>query len=327
MAGVLVIGSVEDGRLSDAASAAIALAASLAEKRGCPLVGGLAGADISAAGKTMAALGLSRLLTAQDARLAGYGGGTMLAAAEAFVQESGADLIVVPADSESIEWAPRLAARLGAALATNCVGAVVDGGGQGAVIATRALSGGALRGDFRLHTPVAMLLLSPGIAVPAPTAGNACAIEQVAIGPVDDRVTLIEFVPDEVGNGPLLKNARMVVSGGLGIGSAENWSLLEDAAGALGAAVGATRAAVDIGWAPSSRQVGFSGLTIAPDLYVAVGVSGALHHLAGIGRARKVVAINSDAEANIFKAAHLGIVGNALEVLPAFSARVRELQG
>lgn len=325
MAGVLVIGSIEADRLSDATGEAIALAAALAEKRGCPLIGGLAGSDISAAAEMMATLGLSRLLVAQDARLASYGGGTMLAAAEAFFQESGADVIVVPADAESIEWGPRLAARLGAALATNCVGADVDG--QGAIIATRAMAGGVLRGDFRLHAPVAMLLLSPGVAVPTPGAGDACAIEQIAIGSVDDRVTLIEFLPDEAGSGPLLKNARLVVSGGLGIGSAENWGLVEDAADALGAAVGATRAAVDVGWVPSSRQVGFSGLTIAPDLYVAVGISGALHHLAGIGRAKKVVAINSDAEASIFKAAHLGIVGNALEVLPAFSARVRELQG
>ncbi len=327
MAGVLVIGSVEAGRLSDATGEAISLAANLAEKRGCPLIGALAGSDISSAAATMATLGLSRLLAAQDARLAGYSGGTMLAAAEAFVRESGADVIVVPADAESIEWGPRLAARLGAALATNCVGADVEGSGaEGAIIATRALAGGVLRGDFRVHTPVAILLLSPGISVPPP-AGGSCAIEQVVIGSADDRVTLIEFVPDEVGSGPLLKNARLVVSGGLGIGSADNWSLIEEAAGALGAAVGATRAAVDVGWAPSSRQVGFSGLTVAPDLYVAVGVSGALHHLAGISRAKKVVAINSDAEANIFKAAHLGAVGNALEVLPAFSARVREIRG
>ncbi len=329
MAGVLVIGSVEAGRLTDATGEAIAIAAALAEKRGCPLIGGLAGSDISAAAETMATLGLLRLLTARDARLSDYGGGTMVAAAEAFVRESAADVIVIPADAESIEWGPRLAARLGAALATNCIGADVDGGSgsPGAIIATRALAGGILRGDFRLHTPVAILLLSPDITVSSPAASGPCAIEQVAIASADDAVTLIDFVSDDAGSGPLLKNARLVVSGGLGIGSAENWSLVEDAGRALGAAVGATRAAVDVGWAPSSRQVGFSGLTIAPDLYLAAGVSGALHHLAGIGRARKVVAINNDAEANIFKAAHLGVVGNVLEVLPAFTERVREIQG
>lgn len=327
MTGVLVIGSTEAGCLTDASSEAVGLAATIAAARGCALVGALAGVDVQGAAATMATLGLSRLLVAEDPRLAGYGGGAMLAAAEAFVQQSSADVIVLAADAESIEWGPRLAARISAALATNCVGARVEGeSGQGAIIATRALAGGVLRGDFRLNTPVAILLLAPGSDVPAPVTGEPCNIEPVTIGAADARVTLVDFVPDDAGSGPLLKNARLVVSGGLGVGSAENWHLVEDAAGALGAAVGATRAAVDVGWAASSRQVGFSGLTIAPDLYVAVGISGALHHLAGIGRARKVVAINSDPEANIFKAAHLGIVGNALEVLPAFSARVRELQ-
>jgi electron transfer flavoprotein alpha subunit len=146
----------------------------------------------------------------------------------------------------------------------------------------------------------------------------------VSLPSISSRVEWLATLADAAGQGPALKTAKIVVSGGVGVATAANWKLIEEAAQALGAAVGASRAAVEMGLAPPNRQVGFSGLKVSPDLYVAVGISGALHHLAGIGNAKKVVAINKDSEAPIFKAAHLGVVGDLTEVLPAFSARVRE---
>jgi electron transfer flavoprotein alpha subunit len=149
----------------------------------------------------------------------------------------------------------------------------------------------------------------------------------VAVGMPDvkARVTLVEETPEEAGGGPSLRKAKVVVSGGLGIGSRDNWRLVEEAAASLGAAVGATRAVVELGWVPAARQVGFSGQKISPDLYVAVGISGAVHHLAGLAGAKTIVAINKDPEAGIFRAARFGVVGDANEVVPAFIARVKEL--
>ena len=125
----------------------------------------------------------------------------------------------------------------------------------------------------------------------------------------------------------LLKDAKIVVSGGRGIGGPDNWHYIEEASAALGAAVGCSRPVADSGWVPSSHQVGLSGTSVSPDLYIAVGISGAAQHLAGISAARTVVAINNSAEADIFSRADYGVVGDYREVLPAFIERVKQLRG
>src|SRR5581483_11568292 len=127
--------------------------------------------------------------------------------------------------------------------------------------------------------------------------------------------------------GPTLKDARVVVSGGRGLGGPENWHYVEELAAALGAAVGATRAVTDAGWVPPSLQVGLTGVTITPDLYVTVGISGAVQHIAGVTGAKNIVAINRDADANIFRHARFGIVGDYRQILPALTAKLRELRG
>src|SRR6185437_6430617 len=189
----------------------------------------------------------------------------------------------------------------------------------------RAIAGGSLHATYRVDRPLRILLLTPGAQRPRPQV-SPCPVTPVSLPAVSSRIEWVASVADAVGQGPALKTAKIVVSGGVGVGTAANWNLIEEAAQALNAAVGASRAAVEMGLAPSSRQVGFSGLKVSPDLYIAVGISGALHHLAGIGNAKKVVAINKDPEAPIFKAAHLGVVGDLTEVIPAFTARVRELK-
>ncbi|MBK5516725.1 electron transfer flavoprotein subunit alpha/FixB family protein [Pseudomonas sp. TH10] len=143
---------------------------------------------------------------------------------------------------------------------------------------------------------------------------------------IDNPVSVVETISEEASDGPSLRTAKIVVSGGIGIGSADNWKVIEESAKGLNAAVGATRAAVEMGWVPTTKQVGFSGLKVSADLYVAAGISGAIHHLAGISRVKNVVAINSDGEANIFSVANYGVVGDAKAVLPAFVARVQELR-
>lgn len=321
MANVLVFGLIENGRLSSTTLEAVRLGSSLAEALGCSIHGALFGSGIEEPVRQFASTGLSRLYVADDSRLGSYVGEVMVTAAEALVRESGADLVLFPTDANATEWVPRLAARMGASLVGSCVGARVE---DGRLLATRAISGGALQAEYTFNTELRMLLLAPGFE-PGSEGVAECEIVTVALPQVESRVELLEIVPDEIGTGPQLKNARIVVSGGLGMGAAEHWILVEEAASALGAAVGATRAAVELGLAPPAKQVGFSGVKVGPDLYIAIGISGALHHLAGISRAKKVVAINNDPEANIFKAAHIGVVGDAKEVVPAFINRVREL--
>ena len=138
---------------------------------------------------------------------------------------------------------------------------------------------------------------------------------------------MLEEVREQATTGPRLKDAKVIVSGGRGLGGPENWKYVEELAQVLGAAVGATRAVTDAGWVTPSLQVGLTGATVAPDLYITIGISGAVQHIAGISGARNVVAINRDADANIFKYARYGVVGDWKQIVPAFTQRLKELRG
>jgi electron transfer flavoprotein alpha subunit len=144
------------------------------------------------------------------------------------------------------------------------------------------------------------------------------------IDPSALKVKLVEHIKEEV-EGVKLEDAEVVVSGGRGIGSAENWAMVEELAGVLGGAVGATRPVCDEGWTAVTRQVGQSGKVVSPKLYVAVALSGAMAHISGCLGSKVIVAINKDKDANIFNVAHLGIVADYKEVLPALTAKLKEL--
>jgi electron transfer flavoprotein alpha subunit len=195
-----------------------------------------------------------------------------------------------------------------------------------ALIAAKPVYGGGVVGEFVLRGSPRLATVRMGAFQPQPAAP---AGEVVRVDPPAPERTRIAFVGEEAAAasaGPSLKDAKIVVAGGRGLGSAENWRYIDDLAALLGAAVGCSRPVADSGWVPASCQVGLSGTCVAPDLYIAVGISGAVQHLAGIGAAKTVVAINPDAAAEIFTRADLGVVGDYREVLPAFAQRVKELK-
>lgn len=322
MPAILAFGWLSDGTLSGASLEVVAAARELGQVTGARVYGGLIGQDCAAAADRLATSGLTELFVADHARHAPYVANSYVAAAEAIIRRCDPALIVFPQTAETAEWVPLLAGRLGAAMATACTRLAFDGEH---LIATRSVCGGVLGGEYLFNRPLRVATISPG-AYPPVALGESCPISPIAVPDVQPRVTVIEELPDTAGDGPRLRTARIVVSGGLGIGSRDNWCVIEEAAASLGAAVGATRGVVELGWVPSSQQVGFSGQKISPDLYIAVGISGAVHHLAGLTGAKTIVAINKDPEAGIFRAARFGVVGDAKEVVPAFVARVKELQ-
>lgn len=214
--------------------------------------------------------------------------------------------VVALATIASRNWAPQIAAQLGAKFAGNAEKIELTAAG---IQATAPVMGGLLK-KTELSADATVLLYT-GDALASDAA--AAAVETAAAAA--SAIQLLDVTPLPDAGGLPLRGASKVVSGGLGVGSAENWTLIEGFAAATEAAVGASRAAVDMGWVSSSRQVGFSGKKVAPDVYVAIGISGAVQHLAGIVGARKVVAINSDPEAPIFKIADLAIVGDYKSIL------------
>jgi electron transfer flavoprotein alpha subunit len=245
-------------------------------------------------------------------------GGTAVAALADLAVDTGARAILLTADERGSEVGPRLAQRLGGTAITSATGVSTDGG---VPVWTRPVFGGKALASVRASTDPVVATLRRGAFEPAAMSNGAATVDVRTASAPDDGVTLIEVVPP--GAGPALDQASVIVSGGRGLGVGEAFAELEELATVLGGAVGASLAAVDAGWAPTDRQVGLTGKAVSPDLYFAIGISGASQHLAGIGGAKAVVAVNTDPEAPIFGRARLGVVMDCRTLVPALIAELR----
>ena len=229
-----------------------------------------------------------------------------------------------PASAQGRDLAPRVAAKLGVSLAADVTDFEIRGD---AVIARHPAYTGKIIVTLRLSSAPALLSLRPGSIPPVERPGSA-RVETAA--PAMDPATARVQVTEVSAQGATrldLGEAPVIVSGGRGLRAAENFKLVEDLAAALGnAAVGATRAVTDDGWRPSTDQIGQTGRLVSPDLYIAVGISGAIQHLAGMRTARTIVAINKDKDAPIFKVADYGIVGDLFEVVPRLTEEIRKVR-
>ncbi len=228
------------------------------------------------------------------------------------------------ASAEGRDLAPRVAAKLGVSLASDITGFEFQG--ESVIVRHPAYTGKVIV-TLRLYGTPALLSLRPGAVTPSERSRSA-KVETTApaIDPASARVTVTDVTA--TGSAKLdLGEATIVVSGGRGLRSAENFKLVEDLADAIGnAAVGATRAVTDDGWRPATDQIGQTGRLVSPDLYIAIGISGAVQHLAGMRTAKTIVAINKDKDAPIFKIADYGIVGDLFEIVPRLTEEIRKVR-
>jgi len=266
--------------------------------------------------------GMSQLFVVDDSRLEHYTAESSVAAVMSIVRQCDPTLILVGHSLDAGEWVPQLAAKLAASTVVDCRAIQADADHQ--ITVHKAVCGGAIQAEYAVSGAL-VATVAPGMY--AAESRTACStVSQLSLPPFEAQISVVEELIEPAGSGPALKEARIVVSGGLGVGGRDQWPLITDAATALGAAVGATRAVVEAGWAPASQQVGYSGNKISPDLYIAIGISGAVHHLVGISQAKAVVAINTDPNADIFRVSRFGVVADAKAVVPAFIERARALR-
>ena len=234
------------------------------------------------------------------------------------------DAVVFAASATGKDLAPRVAAKLGVALAADVTDVGVEGG---AVVVTRPVYAGKALLKVKVTAKPAVLSLRPNVFTPVerPKAGAA---ETVAVSVAAGRVVVKEIKAADAGALDVAE-ATIVVSGGRGLKEPANFTVLEELARAFGgrAAVGASRAVVDAGWRPHADQVGQTGKTVSPTLYIAVGISGAIQHLAGMRTSKVIVAINKDKDAPIFKVADYGVVGDLFEIVPRLTAEIKKLHG
>ena len=217
---------------------------------------------------------------------------------------------------------PRVAFRLGVVFASDCM---EISNVEGSIVVTRPVFGGSALADFEVATSQSVITLRPGSFPASTETGNPSVEEFISDVAVDQRASVLDTI-EESREGVRLEDANVIVSGGRGLGGPEPFSVLHDLANVLEGAVGASRAACDAGWIDHAYQVGLTGKSVTPDLYIAVGISGASQHMAGCSSSRAIVAINKDADSNIFKEARYGVVGDWEKVLPAFLSAVRDIK-
>jgi electron transfer flavoprotein alpha subunit len=288
------------------------------------VLAGAPGADAQAA--QAGVYGADQVWFAADPAFARYQPEGYAAVVVAAQQKSGAATVLFSAGAMGKDLAPRVAARLGAGLASDCTQFDLEGG---RLTATRPVYAGKAIQRVGFRSAIALASLRPKVfPLTEHRPGAAAKVEPLAAAfdAAKDARSSVAALSAATG-GPIdLTEADVIVAGGRGLKGPEHFGMVEDLAKALGGTVGASRAVVDAGWRPHGDQVGQTGKTVSPKLYVAIGISGAIQHLAGMSSSRCIVAINKDADAPIFKIADYGIVGDAFEVVPALTEAIRKLQ-
>jgi electron transfer flavoprotein alpha subunit len=278
------------------------------------------GAGIETAAGSLAEWGADTIRVADHPDLSDYRVDRYTAIVAGVVDETAPAAILLGATVQGRDLAARLSARLGSACAVDCTGIRADGA---SLTVTRPMYGGKVVAEVALSGPTPVVAIRPN-ALPAVQASGRGEVSPMTVTPAESPIDVVET---QVEAGKVeLTEAEVIVSGGRGMGG-DDYSAIEALAEALGGAVGASRSAVDEGWRPHADQVGQTGKVVAPALYVACGISGAIQHLAGMSTSKVIVAINKDPDAPIFARADYGIVGDLFEVVPEITRAVQAIKG
>jgi electron transfer flavoprotein alpha subunit len=313
---VLVIAEAGEGGLRPVSLELVTAARRVASASGGSVTALLMGQALDDASAQLASAGVDRLLVADDERLRNLPPQALAGTLAAVIERETPFAVLVPCTTAGIEYAPRVAARLRLPIASDATDVGVE---DGKIVAIRPVLGGRIQIAVKLEGDgPGVVSIRSGSFEKATTSDPSVTPERITVelAEGDLRVQIIETAPKERSDKGL-DTADVIVGGGRGLKEAANFALVEQLAAALHGAVAATRAITDAGWRPHNEQIGQTGRVVSPRLYIAVGISGAAQHIAGLQSAENIVAINRDPDAPIFKIASFGIVGDLFEVVPA----------
>lgn len=324
--GVLILAEVADGKLAAIATELLGAGRKLADDLGEELGALLVGSEVSGIAQEAIAFGADKVYVVEDAALKDYRTDSYVPVVEKVAKEVMPKVLLMGQNSVGRDLAPRAAFRLDTSVSMDCVELAIDADSK-QLLMTKPVYGGNARAIFTTES-------MPQMATLRVKAGEPLARDDSRKGEVvsidaglDEsaiRTTLKDTILEEVA-GIKLEDANIVVSGGRGIGGPEGFQELQELARMLKGAMGASRPPCDNGWVPDTIQVGLTGKIVSPDLYIAVAISGSSQHLAGCSGSKNIVAINRDPEANIFKEAAYGVVGDWKKIIPAFKDKAKEL--
>jgi len=310
-----------NGELKKNAYETVTAARALAAGSGGTFAALLVGDNVAGLAEKLAPYGAGDVIVVSDARLAQYASGAVASAIAQVTRAENFDTVLISSTQHGKDIAPRVAVKLGAGFVPD----IVELDGEG--VAVRPVYAGKARVAVKITTPVKVYSLRPNVFTASTVDGVSAATRTVSVE-FTEKDFAAKVVETKVNTGKRdVAEADIIVSGGRGLKGPENFNLVEDLAEVLGGAVGASRAVVDAGWRPHGEQVGQTGKTVSPSLYIATAVSGAVQHLAGMSSSKFIVAINKDKDAPIFSVADYGIVGDAFEVMPLLTKEIKTLLG
>jgi electron transfer flavoprotein alpha subunit len=318
--GVFAITEQRDGELRKVSFEAVSEGRRVADGLGADLTAVVLGSGIEGFAEELKKYGPDKIWVADDPALADYTTDAYTNILSGLIQSADPAVIILGASAQGKDLAGRLGARLDAGVAMDCTAIKLD---NGSLTYTRPMFGGKIVADVEIEGAPQIVAIRPNV-MDIVEAAKDSAIDKPAVEVGEVKTAVIEKTM-ETGDKIELTEADIIVSGGRGTGG--DYAAIEALAAELGAAVGASRSAVDEGWRPHSDQVGQTGKTVSPTLYVACGISGAIQHLAGMSTSKFIVAINKDEEAPIFSKADFGITGDLFDVVPALTEEVKKVKG
>ena len=321
MAGVWIIGEHRDGAFRKITFEVASAAKTIADELGAEVTAVVLGQGMEDACKELGQYGVSKVLYADGEAFAKYTTDAYANAAAALIKDAAPDVVLLGASMQGKDLGGRLAAKLDTSIAVDCTGLAAA---DGRLKATRPMYAGKVFADVIIKSNPQMASLRPNV-FDAVESGGEAVVESVSADAGELKTKVVEELKEAEGKIDLTE-AAIIVSGGRGMKEAENFKIIEELAAVLGAAVGASRSAVDAGWRPHTDQVGQTGKVVTPNLYIACGISGAIQHLAGMGSSKVIAAINKDPDAPIHSKADFSVVADLFDVVPLLTEECKKLK-